>query len=165
MKIVTSFSGKKNIDNVTMGENVIIYDFVNLYGCTIGDNCKIGTFVEIQRGVEVGANCKIESHTFICEGVSLRDNVFIGHGVNFTNVMYPRATTQEGKLQTVEDWKVERTVIEKGASVGTGATILCGVTIGANSIVGAGAVVTKDVQANTIVAGNPARIISKISFE
>lgn len=140
---------------------MIIYDFVNLYECSIGDNTKIGAFVEIQRGAEIGRNCKIESHSFICTGVHIEDEVFIGHGVCFTNVLYPRAVNVDGELRTEEDFQVLRTNIKKGASIGTGAIILCGVTIGENSLVGAGAVVTKDVPANTIVIGNPARIVHK----
>lgn len=159
MKQITCFSDKRNLDKVFIGENVTIYDFVNLYGCTIKDNCKIGPFVEIQKGVIIGENCKIESHSFICEGVTVEDNVFIGHGVNFTNVMYPRAINADGKLQEPSDWILSKTVVKSGASIGTGATILCGITIGENSLIGAGAVVTKDVPANTIVAGNPAHII------
>jgi len=152
---------KKNINNVQLGENVKIFDFVNLYGCSIGDNSKVGTFVEIQKNASVGKNCKISSHTFICEGVHIEDNVFIGHNVTFTNDKYPRATNMDGSLQNESDWKVVKTFIKKGASVGSSATIICGVTIGENAIVGAGAVVTKDVPANVTVAGVPARIIKR----
>lgn len=148
---------KKNIVNVTLGENVKIFDFVNLYGCTIGDNSKIGTFVEIQKNATIGKNCKISSHTFICEGVHIEDNVFIGHNVTFTNDKYPQATNPDGSMQNEKDWKVVETFVKKGASIGSSATILCGVTIGENAIVGAGAVVTKDVPPNSIVAGVPAR--------
>ena len=156
-------SDKKNIAaDVILGLNVKIYDFVNLYGCTIGDNSKIGTFVEVQKHATIGRNCKISSHTFICEGVTIEDNVFVGHGVMFINDMYPRATTAEGIVQGERDWKVEQTFVKKGASVGSGATILAKVTIGENAIVGAGSVVTRDVPANTIVAGNPARVLRKI---
>lgn len=151
----------KNINNVKLGKNVKIFDFVNLYGCTIGDNSKIGTFVEIQKNASVGKNCKISTHTFICEGVTIEDNVFIGHNVTFINDKYPRATNMDGSLQTEENWKVVDTLIKKGASVGSSATILCGVTIGENAIVGAGSVVTKDVPPNTIVAGVPARFIKQ----
>jgi acetyltransferase-like isoleucine patch superfamily enzyme len=145
--------------DVKLGEGVRLAKFINLYGCTIGDETKIGTFVEIQKNATVGRRCKISSHTFICEGVEIEDYVFIGHGVVFVNDSYPRATRPNGELQTEADWKVERTVIKKGASVGSGATILSRVTVGENAIVGAGAVVTKDVPPNTVVAGNPARVL------
>ena len=148
--------------DVKLGKDVKIYDFVNLYGCEIGDNTKIGTFVEIQKNAVVGKNCKISSHTFICEGVHIEDDVFVGHNVTFINDMYPRATTEDGNLQTEEDWKVVPTYVRKGASIGSSATILAGVTIGERAIVGAGAVVTKDVEARTIVAGNPARVLRNI---
>jgi len=148
--------------NVRLGKNVKIFSFVNLYGCEIGDNSKIGTFVEIQKNAVIGRNCKISSHTFICEGVHIEDDVFIGHNVTFINDLYPRATAASGRLQTEEDWKVIETLVKKGASVGSSATILAGVTIGENSIVGAGAVVTKDVPPNMIVAGNPAKILRQI---
>jgi len=152
-------------DNVKLGENVQIYDFVNLYGCEIGDNTKIGTFVEIQKGVKIGKNCKISSHSFICEGVTIEDHVFVGHHVVFINDRYPRATNERGELQTEADWTVQPTLIKRGASIGSGAVILCTVTIGENAIVGAGSVVTKDVPPKTVVAGNPARIIRKESSE
>lgn len=155
---------KKNINNVTLGENVKIYDFVNLYGCVIGDNSKVGTFVEIQKNASVGKNCKISSHTFICEGVHIEDNVFIGHNVTFINDKYPRSVNVDGTMQTENDWSVVETHIKKGASIGSSATILCGVTVGENSIVGAGSVVTKDVPPNTVVAGVPARVIKKGVF-
>jgi len=145
--------------DVKLGQNVKIFAFVNLYGCAIGDNTKIGTFVEIQKGAVIGKNCKISSHTFICEGVTIEDGVFIGHGVTFINDLYPRATTPDGQLQTEQDWKVVPTLVKKGASVGSGATILAGVTIGEGAIVGAGSVVTKDVPPRTVVAGNPARVL------
>jgi acetyltransferase-like isoleucine patch superfamily enzyme len=145
-------------DDVQLGKDVKIYNFVNLYGCKIGDNSKIGTFVEIQKGASVGKNCKISSHTFICEGVHIEDNCFIGHNVTFINDKYPRATNAEGGLQTEEDWVCVPTYIRKGASIGSSATILCGITIGENATVGAGAVVTKDVPANAVVAGVPARV-------
>jgi UDP-2-acetamido-3-amino-2,3-dideoxy-glucuronate N-acetyltransferase len=145
--------------DVKLGRDVIIYNFVNLYGCEIGDGTKIGSFVEIQKGVFVGRNCKVSSHTFICEGVTIKDEVFVGHGVIFINDKYPRATTAHGSLQSEADWKVVPTVVERGAAIGSGATILCGVTIGEEAIVGAGAVVTKDVAARTSVAGNPARVV------
>ena len=149
-------------EDVKLGENVRIAKFVNLYGCEVGDDTKIGTFVEIQKNAVVGKRCKISSHTFVCEGVVIEDNVFIGHGVMFINDTYPRATTAGGTLQTEADWKVERTVVKRGASIGSGATILANTCIGENALVGAGSVVTKDVPANAIVAGNPARIIRYI---
>lgn len=152
---------KKNINNVKLGNDVKIYDFVNLYGCSIDDGSKIGTFVEIQKNAFVGKNCKISSHTFICEGVIIEDNVFVGHNVTFINDKYPRATNMDGSLQSEEDWKVVKTLIKKGVSIGSSATILCGVTIGENAIVGAGSVVTKDVPANSVVAGVPAKILNK----
>src|ERR1035437_7085862 len=145
--------------DVKLGENVQLSNFINLYGCEIGSETKIGAFVEIQKNAVVGKRCKISSHTFICEGVLIEDNVFIGHGVTFINDSYPRATTLEGNLQTEADWKIERTVIKKGASIGSGTTILCNTNIGENAIVGAGSVVTKDVPPNAIVAGNPARVL------
>jgi acetyltransferase-like isoleucine patch superfamily enzyme len=148
--------------NVRLGRDVKLSKFINLYGCEIGDESKIGAFVEIQKNATVGQRCKISSHTFICEGVTIEDNVFIGHGVMFINDSYPRATATDGNLQTEADWKVERTVIKKGASIGSGATILSSVTIGENAIVGAGSVVTKDVPPNSIVAGNPARVFRYI---
>jgi acetyltransferase-like isoleucine patch superfamily enzyme len=144
--------------DVKLGENVKLARFINLYGCSVGDNTKIGTFVEIQKNATIGRNCKISSHSFICEGVTIEDNVFIGHGVMFINDSYPRATTSNGALQTEADWRVERTTIRSGASIGSGATILANVTIGENALVGAGSVVTKDVPANAVVAGNPAKI-------
>jgi len=147
--------------DVKLGQGVKLSKFINLYGCEIGDDTKIGAFVEIQKNATVGRRCKISSHTFVCEGVTIEDNVFIGHGVMFINDIYPRATAN-GALQTEADWKVERTVIKNGASIGTGATILANVTIGENAIVGAGSVVTKDVPANSIVGGNPARMFRKI---
>ncbi len=153
---------KKNINNVKLGKNVKIYDFVNLYGCEIGDNTKIGTFVEIQKGVTIGKNCKISSHTFICEGVHIEDNCFIGHNVTFINDKYPRATNPDGSLQTESDWVCIPTYVKKGASIGSSATILCGVTIGEGAIVGAGSVVTKDVEPYTVVAGVPAKLIKHL---
>ncbi len=147
--------------DVKLGKGVKLAKFINMYGCEVGDDTKIGAFVEIQKNAAVGRRCKISSHTFICEGVTIEDNVFVGHGVMFINDIYPRATAN-GQLQTEADWKVDRTVIKKGASIGTGATILANVTVGENAIVGAGSVVTKDVPANTIVAGNPAKVLRKI---
>lgn len=146
-------------ENVKLGKNVKIFAFTNLYGCEIGDDTKIGTFVEIQKGARVGSRCKISSHSFLCEGVILEDEVFIGHGVMFTNDRTPRATASDGKLQTEADWKCESTVIKKGASIGSGATLLCGITIGERAIVGAGSVVTRDVPQNAVVAGNPAKVL------
>jgi acetyltransferase-like isoleucine patch superfamily enzyme len=148
--------------DVKLGRDVKLSRFINLYGCAVGDESKIGAFVEIQKNATVGKRCKISSHTFICEGVTIEDNVFVGHGVMFINDSYPRATAADGNLQTEADWKVERTVIRKGASLGSGATILSGITVGENAIVGAGSVVTKDVPPNSIVAGNPARVFRYI---
>jgi acetyltransferase-like isoleucine patch superfamily enzyme len=150
---------KKISKDVKLGKGVQICDFVNLYGCEIGDNTKIGTFVEIQRGVKIGANCKISSHTFICEGVTIQDRVFIGHNVTFINDRYPRATNKAGNLQTSEDWECLQTSVEEGASIGSSATILCDVTIGRDAIVGAGCVVTKDVPSKSTVVGNPGRVL------
>ncbi len=149
-------------DDVKLGADVRLSRFINLYGCEVGDESRIGAFVEIQKHASIGRRCKISSHTFICEGVVIEDNVFVGHGVTFTNDMYPRATAGDGKPQTEADWKVEPTVVRKGASIGSGATILCNLTIGENAIVGAGSVVTKSVPANAIVAGNPARVLRYI---
>ncbi len=149
-------------DDVKLGKDVKLSKFINLYGCSIGDNTKIGAFVEIQKNAFIGKNCKISSHTFICEGVTIEDNVFVGHNVAFINDSFPRATTGDGKLQTEADWKVEPTLVKKGASIGSGSTILANVTIGENAIIGAGSVVTKDVPPDTIVAGNPAQIKRKV---
>jgi acetyltransferase-like isoleucine patch superfamily enzyme len=148
--------------DVKLGQDVRLAQFVNLYGCEIGDNTKLGTFVEVQKNARIGRRCKISSHSFICEGVTIEDNVFIGHGVAFINDTYPRATTPDGGLQTEADWKVEPTLVKTGASIGSGATILAKVTIGENAIVGAGSVVTRDVPPNTVVAGNPARVLRKV---
>ena len=150
---------RKVSKDVKLGKNVCLYDFVNLYGCEIGDNTKIGTFVEIQKGVMIGKNCKISSHSFICTGVSVGDNVFIGHNVTFINDRFPRATTLSGKLQSESDWECIRTEVKEGASIGSSATILCGIVIGENATVGAGSVVTRNVAPNTTVAGNPAKPI------
>jgi acetyltransferase-like isoleucine patch superfamily enzyme len=150
--------------DVKLGRDVKLGKFINLYGCTIGDETKLGAFVEIQKNATIGRRCKISSHTFICEGVNIEDEVFIGHGVMFTNDTYPRATTA-GTLQTANDWKVEPTLVKKGASIGSGVTILCNVIIGENAIVGAGAVVTRNVPPGTIVAGNPARVLRSVNAE
>jgi acetyltransferase-like isoleucine patch superfamily enzyme len=147
--------------DVKLGERVKIFDFTNLYGCTIGDDTKVGTFVEVQKGAVIGRRCKISSHTFICEGVTIEDDVFVGHNVTFINDRFPRATAG-GRLQTEKDWTCERTLVRKGASIGSSVTVLCGVTVGENAIVGAGSVVTKDVPSNVIVAGNPARVVRKL---
>ncbi len=162
MEIVTVTNDKQSLNNVNLGKGVKIFNFVNAYGCSIDDNSKIGAFVEIQKGASIGKNCKISSHTFICEGVHIEDNVFIGHGVMFTNDLFPRATNADGSAQTEADWKMIETFVKKGASIGSNATILCGITIGENALIGAGAVVTKDVPANAIVAGNPAKFIKNI---
>lgn len=161
MTLTTQNSEKKNINNVHLGENVKIFDFVNLYGCSIDEGSKIGTFVEIQKGASIGKNCKISSHSFVCEGVSIEDNCFIGHGVMFINDKMPRSTNPDGSMQTEADWKMEKTILRKGVSVGSNATIMCGIEIGENAIIGAGSVVTKNVEPNSIVVGNPARKINK----
>jgi acetyltransferase-like isoleucine patch superfamily enzyme len=145
--------------DVKLGRGVLIYNFTNLYGCEIGDDCKIGTFVEIQKGARIGARCKISSHTFICEGVVLEDEVFVGHNVTFINDLFPRSTNSEGGLQTAADWHCVPTRILRGASIGSGAILLCGITVGARAVIGAGSVVTRDVPADAVVAGNPARVL------
>jgi UDP-2-acetamido-3-amino-2,3-dideoxy-glucuronate N-acetyltransferase len=150
----------RQLDDVTLGDDVVIHSFTNLYGCQIGSGSRIGTFVEIQRGAAIGSACKIQSHTFICDGVRIEDEVFVGHGVTFVNDKYPRATNDEGGLQTDEDWELLGTVVERGATIGSGATVLGGVRIGRGATVGAGAVVTRDVAAGDTVAGNPARPLS-----
>src|SRR5712671_4860984 len=151
--------------SVKLGQNVKLSQFINLYGCEIGDETKIGAFVEIQKNATVGKRCKISSHTFVCEGVEIQDNVFIGHSVTFINDSYPRATTSSGDLQTEADWRVEKTVVSKGASIGSGSTILSNVNIGENAIVGAGSMVTKNVPANSVVAGNPAKVLRYLTQE
>jgi acetyltransferase-like isoleucine patch superfamily enzyme len=155
-------SWRRIAPDVRLGKNVRICDFTNLYGCEIGDDVKIGTFVEIQKGVKIGNRCKISSHTFICEGVTLEDEIFIGHNVTFTNDRYPRATNESGQLQTDADWICIPTLIKRGASIGSGATLLCGVTVGEDAMVGVGSVVTKDVPRGAVVAGNPARVIHSL---
>lgn len=162
MKIITENNEKQSLNNISVGENVRIFNFVNAYGCSIDDGSKIGAFVEIQKGATIGKNCKISSHSFICEGVHIEDNCFIGHGVMFTNDLFPRATNSDGNSQSEEDWTLIETFVKRGASIGSNATILCGVTIGENALIGAGAVVTKDVPANTVFAGNPAKFIKEI---
>ncbi|HZR63807.1 MAG TPA: acyltransferase [Terriglobales bacterium] len=151
--------------DVRLGKDVKLAPFVNLYGCEIGDNTKVGAFVEIQKNATIGRNCKISSHSFVCEGVTIEDNVFVGHGVVFINDLFPRATNPQGELQTENDWKLDRTVVKKGASIGSGATILANIVIGENSMVGAGSVVTHDVPDNTVVAGNPAKVLRTITPE
>jgi UDP-2-acetamido-3-amino-2,3-dideoxy-glucuronate N-acetyltransferase len=162
MELVTINNDKQSLNNVSLGKGIKIFNFVNAYGCSIDDNSKIGAFVEIQKGASIGKNCKISSHTFICEGVHIEDNVFVGHGVMFTNDLFPKATNADGSPQTEADWKVIKTIVKKGASIGSNATILCGITIGENALVGAGSVVTKDVSPNTVVAGVPAKIIKTL---
>jgi UDP-2-acetamido-3-amino-2,3-dideoxy-glucuronate N-acetyltransferase len=157
MEILNVQSGTQQLRNVRVDKDVRIFSFVNAYDCTIGEGSKVGAFTEIQKEVVIGRNCKISSHSFLCTGVELEDNVFIGHGVMFTNDLYPRATNADGSLQTEDNWQVVRTVVKKGASIGSNATIICGITIGENAIIGAGSVVTKDVAPGTTVAGNPAK--------
>ena len=162
MELVIINNDKQSLNNVSLGKNTRIFNFVNAYGCSIDDNTKIGAFVEIQKGAFIGKNCKISSHSFICEGVHIEDNVFVGHGVMFTNDLFPKATNSDGSQQTEADWKVIETIVKKGASIGSNATILCGITIGENALIGAGSVVTKDVPPNTVVAGVPAKIIKSL---
>jgi UDP-2-acetamido-3-amino-2,3-dideoxy-glucuronate N-acetyltransferase len=162
MEAITINSDKQSLNNVHVGKNVKIFNFVNAYGCFIDDNSKIGAFVEIQKGVIIGKNCKISSHSFICEGVEIEDNCFIGHGVMFTNDLFPRATKEDGTPQTEEDWTLIKTKINKGVSIGSNATILCGITIGENALIGAGSMVVKDVPANSVVVGNPGKVIKYI---
>ena len=152
-------------DDVHLGKDIKLSKFINLYGCSIDDNTKIGPFVEIQKNATIGRSCKIQSHTFICEGVTIEDDVFVGHGVIFINDKYPRSTNPDGQLQTEEDWAVVPTLVKRGASIGSGATILCNITIGENAVVGAGSVVTKDIPANSVVAGNPAKIMRSVDNE
>lgn len=162
MEIVTIDEPRKTLNNVKLGEGVKIFNFVNAYGCSIDSGSKVGAFVEIQKGASIGKNCKISSHSFICEGVHIEDNCFIGHGVMFTNDLFPRATNADGSQQTDADWTMVETFVKKGASIGSNATILCGITIGENALIGAGSTVTKDVPANAVVAGNPAKILKYI---
>lgn len=162
MEILNINSDRQALANVRVGKDVKIYNFVNAYGCSIDEGSKVGSFVEIQKGVHIGKNCKISSHTFICEGVIIKDGVFVGHNVSFINDKFPRAVNADGSLQTEVDWQVIQTLVEERASIGTGATIMGGITIGRNAIIGAGSVVTKDVPANAIVAGNPARLLKYV---
>jgi len=159
MKIINEENNRQVIKNVKVGENVKFFNFINVYGCSIDDNTKIGSFVEIQKGASIGKNCKISSHTFICEGVQIEDNCFVGHGVMFTNDLLPRATNADGSQKNDNDWTLIKTLVKKGVSIGSNATILCGITIGENALVGAGATVTRDVPANAVVAGNPAKYL------
>jgi UDP-2-acetamido-3-amino-2,3-dideoxy-glucuronate N-acetyltransferase len=161
MEVLNEDSPRRSLVNVRVGAGVRIFNFVNAYGCEIGDNTKVGTFVEIQKNARIGRNCKISSHTFICEGVEIEDEVFVGHNVSFINDKVPRATRPDGSPQTEADWKVVTTRVKKGASIGTSATILCGLTIGERAVVGAGSVVTRDVPADAVVAGNPARVLRR----
>ena len=163
MEILNVNTDKQCLNNVSVGNGVKFFNFVNAYGCTIGANSKVGAFVEIQKGSSIGKNCKISSHTFICEGVHIEDNCFIGHGVMFTNDLFPKATKLDGTPQTEEDWTLVETFIKKGASIGSNVTIICGVTIGENALIGAGAVVTKNVPPNAVFVGNPAKIIKYIN--
>lgn len=162
MEILNEQSERKSLANVKVGEGVKIFNFVNAYGCEINDGSKVGSFVEIQKGATIGKNCKISSHTFICEGVYIEDEVFIGHSVTFINDRIPRAANSDGSIQTEDDWTLETTRVKKGASIGSGSTIMCGISIGEGALVGAGSVVTKDIPPHTIVAGNPARVMKKI---
>jgi len=163
METITVQNDKQSLNNVRVGKDVKIFNFVNAYGCSIDDGSKVGAFVEIQKGATIGKNCKISSHTFVCEGVHIQDNCFIGHGVMFTNDLFPRATNADGSSQTDADWKLVETFIEQGVSIGSNATIICGVTIGEHALIGAGAVVTRDVPPFSIVVGNPAKVIGQVS--
>ncbi len=163
METVTINNDKQSLNNVKIGKDVKIFNFVNAYGCSIDDGSKVGAFVEIQKGVSIGKNCKISSHSFICEGVVIEDNVFVGHNVTFINDRFPRATNADGSMQTEADWSVEKTIVKTGASIGSSVTVLCGVTIGEHAIIGAGSVVTKNVEPYTIVAGNPAKFLKKVN--
>ena len=163
MKNISESNEYQKLNNVQVGENVRFFNFVNAYGCSVDDNSKIGSFVEVQKGATIGKNCKVSSHTFICEGVHIRDNVFIGHGVMFTNDMFPRATNPDGTQQSEADWQLLETYVLDGASIGSNATILCGITIGRNALIGAGSVVVKDVPDNAVVVGNPGRVIKYLN--
>lgn len=163
METVTINKDRQSLQNVQLGKEVKIFSFVNAYGCKINDGSKIGTFVEIQKGATIGKNCKISSHTFICEGVHIADNVFVGHNVTFINDKFPRATNEDGSLQDETDWVCEKTYVHEGASIGSSATILCGIQIGKRAIIGAGSVVTKDVPEDAVVAGNPAKVIKYLN--
>jgi UDP-2-acetamido-3-amino-2,3-dideoxy-glucuronate N-acetyltransferase len=164
MNLININDGKQLITNVLVGENVKFFNFVNVYGCSIDYNTKVCSFVEIQKDVKIGKNCKISSHSFVCSGVIIEDNVFVGHGVMFTNDLFPRATNLDGSQQSEQDWTLVETIVKKGASIGSNATIICGITIGENALIGAGSVVTKDVSSNTVVVGNPAKAIKKFNL-
>lgn len=159
MNEYSEMSTKKNINNIKIGQNVKINDYVNLYGCCINDNTTVGPFVEIQKGVTIGKSCKIQSHSFLCEGVTIEDNVFVGHNVTFTNDLFPKAADEQGRLLSSSDWNLVETKVKRGASIGSGSTILCGIEIGENALIGAGAVVVHDVPKNAIVVGNPAKVV------
>jgi acetyltransferase-like isoleucine patch superfamily enzyme len=162
MNLININDGKQLITNVLVGDNVKFFNFVNAYNCSIDSNTKVGSFVEIQKEVKIGKNCKISSHSFVCSGVTIEDNVFVGHGVMFTNDLFPRATNLDGSQQTEQDWRLVETFVKKGASIGSNATIVCGITIGENSLIGAGSVVTKDIPDNVVAVGNPAKILKSL---
>jgi UDP-2-acetamido-3-amino-2,3-dideoxy-glucuronate N-acetyltransferase len=162
MNLININDGKQLITNVLVGDNVKFFNFVNVYGCSIDSSTKVGSFVEIQKDVKIGKNCKISSHSFVCSGVTIEDNVFVGHGVMFTNDLFPRATNLDGSQQTEQDWTLIETFVKKGASIGSNATILCGITIGENALIGAGSVVTKDIPDNVVAVGNPAKILKSL---
>ena len=162
MNLININDGKQLITNVLVGDNVKFFNFVNAYNCSIDSNTKVGSFVEIQKEVKIGKNCKISSHSFVCSGVTIEDDVFVGHGVMFTNDLFPRATNLDGSQQTEQDWRLVETFVKKGASIGSNATIVCGITIGENSLIGAGSVVTKDIPDNVVAVGNPAKILKSL---
>jgi acetyltransferase-like isoleucine patch superfamily enzyme len=162
MNLININDGKQLITNVLVGDNVKFFNFINVYGCSIDSNTKVGSFVEIQKDVKIGKNCKISSHSFVCSGVTIEDNVFVGHGVMFTNDLFPRATNLDGSQQTEQDWTLIETFVKKGASIGSNATILCGITIGENALIGAGSVITKDIPDNVVAVGNPAKILKSL---